>query len=204
MIYRTQREEADRRIQVIDEKIEQRQMDSNRSSTDKDAAQSRIEAITHEIDQTKNLGNRLGDELKNLDSNRSRMISQRKNHLAVFGQGVPQVVQEIERLENERKWRGKKPIGPFGAHMKLKDRKFRSAVESHLKHLIPGFAVDCHDDQQLLQQVLDRFRCKSVVYKYRDQGTFDFSSGIPDRSLVTINDILDVLLSIFKANLLIK
>ena len=43
-----------------------------------------------------------------------------------------------------------------GAHVTLKEPKYRAVVESQLYGMLGAFAVETHEDLLLLQQLLDR------------------------------------------------
>jgi hypothetical protein len=43
-------------------------------------------------------------------------------------------------------------------YIKVKHPKYRSVVESHLSQTLNALGVETHEDMQLLQQVLDKFK----------------------------------------------
>lgn len=57
---------------------------------------------------------RLQEEIRRTETNIKQMQNQKRNRLAAFGDKMPQVIAEIERLANQGKWKGAKPIGPLG------------------------------------------------------------------------------------------
>lgn len=75
------------------------------------------------------------------------------NSLVLYGREMPRVKQLIE--ENRQKFQHL-PRGPFGSYIKLKDKKWAVAVESHLgAGLLSSFTVDNAKDGGVLNNILN-------------------------------------------------
>lgn len=77
--------------------------------------------------------------------------SQMNNRLLAFGQGIDQVLKDIDRA----RWRHSKPIGPLGMHVQLLDWDYKDLMSSLLGGLMNAFAVRCSEDRHTLFQILD-------------------------------------------------
>lgn len=147
---------------------------------------------TEEANQISEKGKSLQSEVSRLRVIAESYENMRRNKLSGYGRNVSRVMEEITKCTNERKWRGQPPIGPFGLHIQLKKKDCRSVVESSLNHLLNGFGVDNIEDQRLLNRILQKYNCPNTVYKYQAVRNFDFRSGLPENSLETILDVIEV------------
>jgi structural maintenance of chromosomes protein 6 len=70
---------------------------------------------------------------------------------AIYGSWMPQVLGIIQNT----RWVGDKPVGPFGMHVKLKDRKWVKVLRVGIGNFLGGFAVTNHQDRVTLKKILD-------------------------------------------------
>ncbi|CAO3619177.1 unnamed protein product [Cunninghamella echinulata] len=120
--------------------------------------------------------------------NLQRLRAQKENSLKAFGQRMPEVLQDIA---NERRWKGRPPVGPFGQFMNLKHHEYAEVMEILLGNQLSNFAVETFEDQALLRRILQRHelgRCNIMVAK-RD--FFDFSHDEPNADYLTILRAID-------------
>lgn len=77
-----------------------------------------------------------------------------RDSLSRFGRGLDRVLADIDR----QTWRGVKPIGPIGRHVKLKsnDRGVRLLFTHLLGNLMTGFIVTNSQDRGNLQDLLNK------------------------------------------------
>lgn len=59
-------------------------------------------------------GRKVEREVQEIKKTISDSRLQTSNKMSAFGSDVHRVLADIERYEKERRWRGDKPIGPFG------------------------------------------------------------------------------------------
>ncbi|KAI9284702.1 hypothetical protein BC943DRAFT_307252 [Umbelopsis sp. AD052] len=165
--------------------------------SDLDAARTRFDAVEKqqvELSNQEEESRRRKDEME-MEVRRSErernevektikdMQSQKENRLRAFGHNMPELV---ERISQEKRWRGRTPVGPFGRYIKLERPEFANVLESTIGRLLNNFVVETFEDKRLLSQMLDRHglsNCQIFVAKY---DIFDYSSGEPDSRFLTI------------------
>lgn len=97
----------------------------------------------------------LQQEMQNLQGALQRLQhAQGAGPLAPYGQNMQAVVNEI----NRRKWVGRKPLGPLGLHVKLKDMKWKRLVEANLGNMMHSWAVTSGEDVRQLRDVFNQCR----------------------------------------------
>lgn len=69
----------------------------------------------------------------------------------IYGPWMPQVLGIIQNT----RWVGEKPVGPFGMHVKLKDKKWAKVLRVGIGNFLGGFAVTNHQDRSTLKKILD-------------------------------------------------
>jgi chromosome segregation ATPase len=158
-----------------------------------------IESLEREDDRLGHLLQELEPQMgkKRNDIHRMRdnigaLRNQSGDQLSRFGAHVRQILEEIDRYESQRKWRGSKPIGPFGRYVKLLNQRFGTVIESALDKNLNAFSVDNHEDYHLLRSILSKYRNESSIFIYKARGELDISGGRPSRELRTIYDFLQV------------
>ncbi|CAH2246041.1 structural maintenance of chromosomes 6 [Pelobates cultripes] len=77
------------------------------------------------------------------------------DRLKRFGQNMPSLLQAINDAYNQGRFL-KKPVGPLGACIRLKDPDLALAVESCLKGLLLAFCCDNHKDERTLQLLMSK------------------------------------------------
>ncbi|XP_043924473.1 structural maintenance of chromosomes protein 6 [Protopterus annectens] len=87
------------------------------------------------------------------------LIGSKTNKLKRFGQFIPDLLDAIEEAHRQGRFR-RKPLGPLGACIRLKDPELALAVESCLKGLLLAFCCDNYKDEKVLQSLMSKF-CKT-------------------------------------------
>ncbi|KAE8605149.1 hypothetical protein XENTR_v10014988 [Xenopus tropicalis] len=95
------------------------------------------------------------------------------DRLRRFGQNMPALLAAIDEAYKLGRFR-KKPVGPLGACIHLKDQELALAVECCLKGLLFAFCCDNHQDERMLQNIMSREyprgrRPQIIVNEFRDQ-----------------------------------
>ncbi|PWN49183.1 P-loop containing nucleoside triphosphate hydrolase protein [Violaceomyces palustris] len=140
------------------------------------------------IDESEKQRERLQLKAAEIDKNLSRYRSSGKDRLMAFG--GPAVPALCAAIESETGWR-KKPIGPIGMHIRLKDKKWASVLETVLSNHLNAFCVTNHADRQRLTTLMRRHRCNSSIITCSEE-PFDYSEGEPDPDVLTILRALDI------------
>ncbi|XP_053315350.1 structural maintenance of chromosomes protein 6 [Spea bombifrons] len=95
------------------------------------------------------------------------------DQLKRFGQHMPSFLAAIDDACKQGRFR-KKPVGPLGACIRLKDPELALAVESCLKALLLAFCCDNHQDERMLQSLMSKHfppgqRPQIIVNEFRNQ-----------------------------------
>ncbi|XP_071550268.1 structural maintenance of chromosomes protein 6-like [Panulirus ornatus] len=83
--------------------------------------------------------------------------SQQGNQFTVYGQWVPQLLQEIDVAYRKGLF-SKKPVGPLGAFIKLRDNNWGHVAEMVIGNRISAFCVDNRNDEKVLGQIMKKVR----------------------------------------------
>ncbi|XP_068195260.1 structural maintenance of chromosomes protein 6 [Antennarius striatus] len=85
-----------------------------------------------------------------------QLLASRSNKLRRFGDYVPDLLTSIAEAFDKGLFI-KKPIGPIGVCIGLKDPSLAVAVESCLRSFIKAFCCDNYKDEKTLQELMSRF-----------------------------------------------
>jgi chromosome segregation ATPase len=135
--------------------------------SDLDAARTRFDAVekqqaelSHQEEESRRRKDEMEVDLRRTERERNEvekaikdMQSQKENRLRAFGHNMPELV---ERISQEKRWRGRTPVGPFGRYIKLERPEFANVLESTIGRLLNNFVVETFEDKRLLSQMLDR------------------------------------------------
>ncbi|CAO1633857.1 unnamed protein product [Sympodiomycopsis kandeliae] len=131
---------------------------------------------------------RLRSEVQNAQSYMQKLEATSRNSMEAFGQDVPKLLRAIAQ---EGRWH-RKPVGPIGSFVKLKDTKWAKVLESVIGNTLNAFCVVDHHDRRLLESVKRRIGCGSVSILTASDEAFDFSGGEPPADVLTILRVLEV------------
>ncbi|KAJ3047319.1 Structural maintenance of chromosomes protein 6 [Rhizophlyctis rosea] len=135
---------------------------------------------------------KLNEDCNQINQSIDQLRMQKTNRLTAFGRRMPELLRAVDQLAQSGRWKGRKPIGPFGIHVKLTEPKYRAVIESLLYGTLGAFAVETHDDLLVLQQLFDRFDIRgNPILKYSNQ-KIDFSRGFPDPRFKTVFHVLEI------------
>ncbi|KAL5533334.1 SMC6 [Sanghuangporus sanghuang] len=104
------------------------------------------------------------------------------DRLKVFGKNLPQVHDQIERMQ----WNGKKPIGPLGMYVSLDDKKWAPVLRAIVGNLMTSFAVTDPRDRPILRKLLVDSRNTHMQVVVADSEEFDYRSGEPPEDKLTV------------------
>ncbi|CAG9540602.1 unnamed protein product [Cercopithifilaria johnstoni] len=99
--------------------------------------------------------------LRELRDEKERIVAMQQSDLARFGTSVPQIVSLIK--QNAVKF-SKKPIGPIGAYIRIKDDSWALAVEHCLRHLLSVWLCDNVQDRNILDSILQKYNIRAMGY----------------------------------------
>ncbi|XP_069092072.1 structural maintenance of chromosomes protein 6 [Pleurodeles waltl] len=95
------------------------------------------------------------------------------DRLKRFGEHMPALLAAIDEEYRHGRFT-KKPVGPLGACIRLKDTQLALAVECCLKNLLLAFCCDNHRDERMLQLLMSKFyqsgsRPQIIVNEFRKE-----------------------------------
>ncbi|XP_075524709.1 structural maintenance of chromosomes protein 6-like [Dermacentor variabilis] len=113
-----------------------------------DECSARLQSIKGEQRELKDNTMALSTSIQNLQASK-------KNSLQRFGRHVPQLLREIDSAMSKGRFK-KRPKGPLGSLMKLKDQRWDLATECCLGGLLFAFLVDNDQDAKTLRQIMSK------------------------------------------------
>ncbi|KAG7229117.1 hypothetical protein INR49_013059 [Caranx melampygus] len=87
---------------------------------------------------------------------RNQLLASRSNKLKRFGDHVPELLGSISEAYSTGRF-VKKPIGPIGACISLKDPTVAVAVECCLRSFMKAFCCDNYRDEAVLQELMSHY-----------------------------------------------
>ncbi|XP_072545405.1 structural maintenance of chromosomes protein 6 isoform X2 [Salminus brasiliensis] len=84
---------------------------------------------------------------------RNQLTASRSNRLRRFGDRMPELLESIDRAHAQGRFI-RKPVGPIGACISLKDPSLAVAVESCLRGFMKTFCCDNYKDEKVLQELM--------------------------------------------------
>ena len=117
-----------------------------------------------------------------------------KNKLTTFGAYMPRLCAEIDRCTKF----GKKPIGPIGAHITLKDNvtdQISTVLEGEIGALMLAFCVNSSKDQVILYNIFEKMnlpRKPAIITSEFSSERYDISRArVSSPKYTTLIDCID-------------
>lgn len=151
-------------------------------------AETKIRKVTNEEMQASDQRDSLRNQVMEAENLCQRLAAATRNSMEAYGPGIPALLRSIN---NEGRWH-RKPVGPIGAHVKLKDEKWAPVLESVIGNTLNAFCVIDHHDRRILEELKRRHDCARVPVLTASDDEFDFSSGEPPSNCLTILRALDI------------
>ncbi|VDO36087.1 unnamed protein product, partial [Onchocerca flexuosa] len=129
--------------------------------------------------------------LRELRDEKERIVAMQRSDLARFGTSVPQIVNLIK--QNAAKF-SKKPIGPIGAYIRIKDDSWALAVERCLHHLLSIWLCDNVQDRNILDSILRKYNIHAVGYiisKF-SESRYDITLFEPPTEYLTVARVITI------------
>ncbi|KAI9190636.1 P-loop containing nucleoside triphosphate hydrolase protein [Polychytrium aggregatum] len=181
----------------------------------RDEIDQELERFTQERQDARADQGGLSRKVEDIRKRIETMQQQTQNSVLVYGNAMPKILEEIDRLDRAGRWVGSKPVGPLGLFVKLRDARYGEVIESCLGRTLNGFAISSNRDISTLQGVLRKFRSTTdaaplpefsvsplhwrvalssdnPIIRYTNARNFDFSSGEPEEKFVTIYRMLEI------------
>lgn len=111
-----------------------------------------------------------------------------QNRAAAFGGA--ETVHALAAIARETHWH-RRPIGPLGMHMRLREMRWAPVLESVLSDALNAFLVTNHADRARLARLLRGCRARNQIIT-AEPDLYDYAAGEPDADVLTILRVLDI------------
>jgi chromosome segregation ATPase len=108
---------------------------------------------------------RLQNEIMQCDAAIQHWTDAATGDLNKYGKNMRSLLQEIERQQ----WSGRRPVGPFGRHIKVKDRRWISLLQAQIGRHMYSFVVENSADKFKLLNMLKQSNKLVVPFSNHDQ-----------------------------------
>ncbi|CAI9728495.1 maintenance of chromosomes 6-like isoform X2 [Octopus vulgaris] len=165
--------------------------------------ENQVETFQEDVSKYKDERSRFDTELRNIkrtiDYNQRELDNLKlsvKDNLRKYGSHIPDIMAHIE-MDFKRKRFHRKPVGPLGEWIKVKDPRWALAIEVCLKSLITAFCVHDHDDcsqlEKIFREVSPKSKPPSFIISQFQSHLYDVSKNTPKNCpYPTILDMLDI------------
>ncbi|KAM7221496.1 hypothetical protein V8F06_003068 [Rhypophila decipiens] len=148
-----------------------------------------------EIVEAKQTLGKLSDEYnlkrKDTDAAAARVRDIQKSTRGLYD-GYERQVPQLLKLIAEEKGFAEKPIGPFGAHIKILKPQWSAIIENQLGKNLSAFLVTSVADKTLLTRLLERLRIANCVVVIGRRNPLDITGKEPPQNLDTILRVLQI------------
>ncbi|XP_005158646.1 structural maintenance of chromosomes protein 6 isoform X1 [Danio rerio] len=94
--------------------------------------------------------------LESKSKRKKQLMASRSNRLRRFGDHMPELMESINKAFAQGRFK-KKPVGPIGACISLKDPTLTLAVECCLGFFLKSFCCDNYKDEKVLQGLMSQY-----------------------------------------------
>ncbi|ROL42817.1 Structural maintenance of chromosomes protein 6 [Anabarilius grahami] len=127
---------------------------------------------------------------------KKQLMASRSNRLRRFGDNMPELLESIDKAFAQGRFI-KKPVGPIGACISLKDPSLAVAVESCLRSFIKTFCCDNYRDEKVLQELMSVYfpkgsRPQIMVCPYTDRVYNLHGRGVHHPEFPSVLDCLNI------------
>ncbi|KAF4101920.1 structural maintenance of chromosomes protein 6 [Onychostoma macrolepis] len=127
---------------------------------------------------------------------KKQLMASRSNRLRRFGDHMPELLESINKAFTQGRFI-KKPVGPIGACISLKDPSLAVGVECCLRGFIKSFCCDNHRDEKVLQGLMSSYfprgnRPPILVCPFMDRVYNLQGRGVHHPEFPTVLDCLNI------------
>jgi chromosome segregation ATPase len=147
------RERARAKVEETKETIENSE---TRLKSFEDQAREKEEAageIQHEVGRFQTSLNQAKSRVQECEGQIKVAKDSEKNTLAPYGSGMDAVVKEVQNMS----WHGRKPMGPLGRFVKLRDPRWVHVLRVNLSGVMVSWAITDAKDRAQLKALLERY-----------------------------------------------
>ncbi|EGI61102.1 Structural maintenance of chromosomes protein 6 [Acromyrmex echinatior] len=148
------KKEMKERLSKLEEKLDELDASLRTKQTELMHLEADRMRLQQDVTSAKNEIDNFDRHIQKIKKDLSAVEQQSDNALSVFGPNVPRLLKRIEEEYKKNRFK-KKPRGPIGAFIKLKDAAWAPAVESFLGFgTLNSFCVDNSQDAKLLNSIM--------------------------------------------------
>ncbi|XP_071807403.1 structural maintenance of chromosomes protein 6-like [Asterias amurensis] len=195
--YEDERKIREAEIQRLQEHM--KAQEAQMATTEQDLAQF-ASAVNRAKESTYALKTRDADNRHKIDASERRvrnLEASRKDRLKLYGDFMPTLLNEIKKAAEKNMFH-RKPKGPIGTHLKLRDPQWAIGIEACLGGLM--FKFCCHDyhDMGILNQLIARFvpdkrsRPGVIVSAFQEEQYNIEAGAVQCREHPSLLDMLDI------------
>ncbi|TPX44937.1 hypothetical protein SeMB42_g04167 [Synchytrium endobioticum] len=166
--------------------------------------QQEMEALAQQCSGIQEELHRLKHEGKIVDGNIRNLQGRQRSKVAAWGNGMEQVVAEVEKHARQNRWTAGKPLGPLGQYVEVLPDAFNEyakVIDLELGRNLSSFIVWSDQDWKLLKNISNQCRANLQIIKAK-RGLDRSRIQVPaspyrtvERSVkVTNEDVYDTLL----------
>uniref|UniRef100_A0A672TGB0 Structural maintenance of chromosomes protein 6-like n=1 Tax=Sinocyclocheilus grahami TaxID=75366 RepID=A0A672TGB0_SINGR len=162
--------------------------------------QQKISAFKKQLEKLEEESSTLNQEIKDKQQSKlkrkKQLMASRSNRLRRFGNHMPELLESINKAFSQGRFI-KKPVGPIGACISLKDPSLAVAVESCLRGLIKSFCCDNYRDEKVLQGLMSSYfprsnRPQIIVCLFTDRVYNLQGRGVQHPEFLSVLDCLNI------------
>lgn len=150
-------ERAQREAQIRDLETRKGELRSRLRTSEHHCEQvkSSVDECSAKLNAIKGEQRELNDNIRFLSNSIQNLEASKKNSLQRFGRHVPTLLREIDIAVSKGRFK-KRPKGPLGSLIKLKDQRWDLATECCLGGVLFAFLVDNDQDAKTLRQIMSK------------------------------------------------
>ncbi|KAK3874050.1 hypothetical protein Pcinc_020986 [Petrolisthes cinctipes] len=159
-------------VEEVKASQEQTKQDASTEQTHYNNLTNTLEIRRNEHSQVDFEEKALRRKIRALEEELRGLKGQQGNQFTVFGHWVPRLLKEIDIAHSKGAF-SKKPVGPLGAFVKMRDSEWGHVAEAVLGGRISAFCVDNDSDEKVLQKIMNGINLgrqpQVIVTKFREK-----------------------------------
>ena len=140
------------KLETLQRTKEQKERESRQCKDEIGDIEVKLTELTAERNSFANKFDQKERQRKSVRDKIDSLRQQKSNTLRAFGRFMPEVLHDINE---ERGWT-RKPVGPFGRFVTLKNPEYTETMELVLGKVLNSFVVETYDDRKRLTRILER------------------------------------------------
>ncbi|XP_036398055.1 structural maintenance of chromosomes protein 6 [Megalops cyprinoides] len=145
-----------REISAMKKEVEKREAEGSALNQQIQDQQKALFSVREESDKLRLEEKNIQVVIEAKQKRRNQLMASRSNRIKRFGDRMPDLLESIDKAHSQGRFL-KKPIGPIGACVTLKDPGLAVAVESCLRSFMKTFCCDNYRDEKVLQGLMSQY-----------------------------------------------